>query len=54
MDAGATTTRFLESMPEFRPHAIEIVAPGMGTTVQVLRMPGNEFLLEDSLYMLLT
>ena len=32
--AGATTTRFLESLP-FSPHAIEVVAPGMGTTVQV-------------------
>lgn len=33
--AGATTTRFLEGLPTFRPHAVEIVSPGMGTTVQV-------------------
>ncbi len=32
--AGATTTRFLESLP-FTPKAIEVVAPGMNTTVQV-------------------
>ncbi|KAK9905055.1 hypothetical protein WJX75_008745 [Coccomyxa subellipsoidea] len=31
--AGATTTRFLESLP-FTPKAIEVVAPGMNTTVQ--------------------
>ena len=34
MRAGATTTRFLESLP-FTPKAIEVVAPGMNTTVQV-------------------
>ena len=31
--AGETTTKFLESLP-FSPHAIEVVAPGMNTTVQ--------------------
>ena len=34
LHAGATTTRFLESLP-FTPKAIEVVAPGMNTTVQV-------------------
>ena len=33
LPAGATTTRFLESLP-FSPHAIEVVSPGMNTTVQ--------------------
>ena len=32
--AGATTTRFLESLP-FSPRAIQVVAPGMNTTIQV-------------------
>ncbi|KAK9838176.1 hypothetical protein WJX81_006705 [Elliptochloris bilobata] len=31
--AGATTTRFLDTLP-FAPHALEVVAPGMNTTVQ--------------------
>jgi hypothetical protein len=35
--AGQTTTRYLESLP-FSPRAIEVVAPGMNTTVQV---PGS-------------
>ena len=30
---GATTTRFLDTLP-FAPHALEVVAPGMNTTVQ--------------------
>lgn len=32
--AGATTTRFLDGL-SFSPKAVEVVAPGMGTTVQV-------------------
>ena len=32
--AGATTTKFLESLP-FSPKAIEVVSPGMNTTIQV-------------------
>ena len=31
--AGATTTKFLESLP-FSPVAIEVVSPGMNTTIQ--------------------
>ena len=33
MFAGATTTKFLESLP-FSPKAIEVVHPGMNTTIQ--------------------
>ena len=33
MHAGATTTRFLESLP-FQPKAIEVLQPGMNTTIQ--------------------
>lgn len=38
--AGATTTRFLESLP-FKPKAIEVVSPGMNTTVQVCFMSSS-------------
>ena len=33
LGAGATTTRFLDTLP-FAPHALEVVAPGMNTTIQ--------------------
>ena len=33
VNAGATTTKFLESLP-FSPKAIEVVSPGMNTTIQ--------------------
>ena len=38
LHAGATTTKFLESLP-FSPKAIEVVSPGMNTTIQA-RPPG--------------
>ena len=31
--SGETTTRFLDTLP-FAPHALEVVAPGMNTTIQ--------------------
>lgn len=36
--AGATTTRFLESLP-FTPSVVEVVDAGMGTTVQATTSP---------------
>jgi hypothetical protein len=38
--AGATTTGFLADFP-FTPHAVEVLAPGMNTTVQVSKAGGS-------------
>ena len=38
VNAGATTTKFLESLP-FSPKAIEVVSPGMNTTIQARPQP---------------
>ena len=38
VNAGATTTKFLESLP-FSPKAIEVVSPGMNTTIQARLQP---------------
>ena len=37
--AGDTTTKFLESLT-FAPHAIEVLSPGINTTVQVRHRTG--------------